>query len=351
MIEGAVAGKLRLHGFRNYHRMELEFKPGINVIIGDNGRGKTNLLEALFFLLQGKSMRTSDATEMIRRGESEAIVEGTFFAAGETKIKKAITAEGISSPRKMEKEIQAVSFQPDDIWIVKGGPEARRRCLDEAVLDTRKAYRETMREYQRVLRQRNEAIRAVRKGSKGRESIRYWNPLLYRRGSEIVLERTRKARTLQEGMDWLSEKWGKEGIVLRYYTSLGDAVDDEGKTLEKIEKMEESEIRRGASLVGPHRDEMVFSLGGRNVRRECSQGEQKMVTIMWKLAQAKAVGDTTGRKILLLMDDCLSELDGENRALLMRELEEWEQVIATSTDDMPEFSGAHRILLEKEEGA
>jgi DNA replication and repair protein RecF len=345
-----VTGTLRLYNFRNYGSFRADLENGINAVIGDNGRGKTNLLEALFFLLQGRSMRNCDAGEMVNNEEKEAVVEGRFDIGREIKVRTVINREGKMQWAGRTTEIQAASFQPDDIWMVKGGPEIRRRYLDDATLELKKGYRETLREYHRALKQRNEAIRTVRKGLKGREYMRNWNPLLYRHGSSIVLERMRTIKELQQEMANLSERWGKGETELRYYTSMGEDVSNEERTLEKIARMEEAEIRRGASLIGPHRDELLVFLGGRNARRECSQGEQKLVAIMWRLAQAKLMRDATGRRTLLLMDDCLSELDETNRHLLMEEFGEWEQVMITSTDDMHEFDRAHKIILDRGAG-
>ncbi|MBN2025525.1 MAG: DNA replication and repair protein RecF [Actinobacteria bacterium] len=338
--------QIRLNNFRNYNNRKIEFRPGVNIIIGDNGRGKTNLLEACFFLLQGRSMRTADVRELVRGDEEEAVLEGVLYKDREIKIRNVINREGEVKGRKGVKEISAVSFQPDDIWMVKGGPEERRKYLDEVIGETKTGYREILREYQRTLKQRNEALKAVRKGIKDRGYIRNWNPLLYRNGRTIVEERTETLRTLRGEMTGLGEKWGKGSIETRYYTSMGDNVGDEEKTMERIIKMEDAEIRRGASLIGPHRDELLLFLAGRNVRRECSQGEQKLVTIAWRLAQAKIVQGGTGRQAMLLMDDCLSELDEANRRTILRELEEWEQSLLTTTDDSAEFEGTNRVWLE-----
>ena len=235
-----MTGILELHNFRNYHRARMEFKPGVNAIIGDNGVGKTNLLESLFFLVTEKAARTNDISELIEHGEEEARVEGVFHAGREIVKRMVIDKEGGVRKKGRTEDIGTVFFQPDDMWMVKGGPEARRRNIDAATMEMKKGYRDTLREYQRALRQRNEAIRAVRKGVGEREIMRNWNPLLYRYGSSIVKERTNTSRGLEREMKRLSEKWGKGTINLRYYTSMGDAVDDEAKTMEKIEKMGEA---------------------------------------------------------------------------------------------------------------
>jgi DNA replication and repair protein RecF len=343
-----VIRSIELEDFRNYERKKIGFEPGINVIIGKNGRGKTNLLEAVFLLLQGRSMRTSSTKDAVREGCERAVVSGTFHVQGEIKTRIVIDADGTTEGRKNVRNLRAVSFQPDDIWMVKGGPEARRRCLDEAIVDIKKGYRETLLEYQRILRQRNEAIKAVRRGAKGREYIRNWNDLLLERGSAIVEERIRAAGTIEGLMAEVGRRWNKGELELKYYASLTRDVGESGKAMEKIKKMEEAEIRRGATLVGPHRDEIVFLLDGRNVRRECSQGEQKLVVLMWRLAQARAMEAVAGKKTLLLLDDCLSELDENNRLLLLEEIGSWEQAMVTTTDDSREFDGTKRVWLEKE---
>lgn len=344
--ERTVIRRIRLKDYRNYESSAIEFEPGINVVIAGNGRGKSNLLEALFFLLQGRSMRTSDERELVRNGEEEAVIEAAIRKGRDIKVRNVISREEGVKGKKPPKDITAVSFQPDDIWMVKGGPEARRRYLDEVIVETKAGYRETLREYQRALKQRNEALKAVRRGFKDREFIRNWNPLLYSKGRSIVEERKKTLADMSEEMAALGAKWGKEKVEMKYYTSMGEDITEEEKTMQKIKRMEEAEIRRGTTLVGPHRDELLFFLEGKNVRRECSQGEQKLVTIMWRITQAKLNEVVTGRKTIMLMDDCLSELDDKNRCIVLNELAGWEQVLLTTTDDSPELDGTHKIWLD-----
>jgi DNA replication and repair protein RecF len=336
---------LKLYNFRNYEQERIEFDPGMNVVIGKNGRGKTNLLEALYFLLQGISMRTSEVKEMVRNSEGEALVEGLLDIGREVTARIAIENDRIIRKGMIKENLGAVCFQPDDIWMVKGGPEVRRRYLDELISQVKKAYREDIREYQRVLRQRNEAIKAARKGTGKREYIRNWNPLLVRSAGAIVDQRIKTIKNLEQEMGKIGGRWGIGEIAIRYYSTLGGEGWDEEKIAEKLHKIEETEIRRGATLLGPHRDEMIFSMNGKNVRRECSQGEQKLTAITWRLAQGRLYMGEAGRSILLLMDDCLSELDSDNRAKVMEETRDWGQTIITSTDDMVEFNDLKKIVL------
>ncbi len=336
---------LKLYNFRNYEREKIEFNPGINVVIGKNGRGKTNLLEALYFLLQGTSMRTSDAKEMVRNGEGKAMVEGLLDIGREVTARTVIENERIIRKGMIKENIGAVCFQPDDIWMVKGGPEARRKTLDDLISQVKKVYRDATREYQRVLRQRNGAIKAARKGVGRKEEIRNWNPLLIRTAGTIIEERVNTIRSLEREMELIGKRWGVGDMAIRYYSTMGGEGWDEEKIVEKLRKIEEVEIRRGATLLGPHRDEMVFTMAGKNVRRECSQGEQKLMVIAWRLAQGRSYEGESGRDVILLMDDCLSELDGENRAKVMGETKDWRQTIITSTDDMVEFKDVNKIVL------
>jgi DNA replication and repair protein RecF len=335
---------LKIQNFRNYEKREIKFEPGINTVLGENGRGKTNLLEALFFLLKGRSMRTSDVKEMIRDEEEEAVVEGHFDLGREIVKRVVLSKEGTTERNRGGEEIGVVSFQPDDIWMVKGGPEVRRRCTDEVVLDLKRGYKETMREYQRILRQRNEALKEVRKGLKEKEYVRSWNPLLLEYGKTITDERKAALKGMLEEMGDMGNRWEKGSIEAKYYTTLSEK---EEEVKERLSRLEDLEIRRGISLTGPHRDEILFYMGGRNARRECSQGEQKLLALMWRLAHAAAVEKRFGKKPILLMDDCLSELDRGNRVALLQEMKKWEQVVVTTTDDMEELSSTHRIDLGK----
>ncbi len=337
---------VRLYNFRNYAGLIQNFEPGLNAVIGSNGRGKTNLLEALFFMLEKRSFRGADAGEIVRKGERQAKVEGTVGERGESQASIIIGVEEGVRAEKTAQDQRAVCFQPDDIWMIKGGPEERRRGLDEVIVGVKRGYRETLREYQRVLKQRNEAVKEIRRGSRGREAMRIWNPLLVDKGMEVVRERRKMLSRMQKEMALLSERWGKGGLEAKYYSSFGEG--DEASAREKMKRMEESEIRRGTTLMGPHRDEVLVFLGGRNLRRECSQGEQKLAVIMWKLAQAEIIRNETGREVVLLMDDCLSELDAENRSVLLTELERWPQVILTATDAGEELKRCARIYLDGE---
>lgn len=339
---------IELENFRNYAWEEVLFGAGLNVIIGKNGRGKTNLVEAVFLLCQGKSMRTREPRELIRRGEEEARVSGVFVGETESRVTRIIREEGIRVGAGERGGTAAVCFQPEDIWIIKGGPERRRRAIDEVAASLRAGYRSDLQEYQRVLRQRNEAIKQIRKGKARREAMRSWNPLLYDRGADIVRVRELSLREIEERMGAIADEWGKGRTELRYYKTMDDAPENPERTLERIARMEEAEIRRGTTLMGPHRDEITFSTGGIGMRRGGSQGEQKMIAIMWRLSQAALIMERGTGEVIPLMDDCLSELDEENRELVIGKMERWGQGVITTTDDRKRFSRYVKIDLNRD---
>lgn len=336
--------ELELKDFKNYREVAFSFRPGLNAIIGKNGRGKTNLLEAVYFILQGKTVRSSDAREMIRRGEEKAYIRIKARSSSEMVKGLELNIEGEKKERGFIEGIRAVMFHPDDLWAMKGGPEARRKQLDETLAEMKKGYRAALREYQRVLKQRNEAIRMVKRREGERELMRSWNPLLVRWGTIVVVERAEGIKVLEEKMTRAGRRWGVGEVEMKLYSSMGDALEEE-KINRKLRRIEDTEVVRGMTLIGPHRDEVVIEFNKKNARRECSQGEQKLVAVMWKLAAAEAIKESTGDEVILLMDDCLSELDQENREKIIREMQGWEQVMLTHSEDLPELNGAEKIFL------
>lgn len=172
--------------------------------------------------------------------------------------------------------------------------------------------------------------------------------MLARWGRMVVEERAEGLKELEKEMDATTGRWGVGKLEARLYSSMGDFFGEEDKLIRKIERMESAEIGRGMTLIGPHRDEVIFNLGGRSARRDCSQGEQKLIAMVWKMALAETIARNTREKVILLMDDCLSELDRRNRLLVLRELEKWEQVFVTHAEDLEELKGFNKIFLGRE---
>lgn len=334
--------KVRLKDFRNFQEIECEFEKGINLIVGENGLGKTNMIEAVFFLSKGRSMRTGESEDLIRRGEERAVIEGWIGDRGKDRNHALVGRGGVK--RTIGKGFEAVAFLPDDAQMIRGNPEIRRRSVDEIVRDIKPGYAEVLKEYLRGLRQRNEAIKKVRRGSAKREEIHYWDELVVRRGMEIVEERKAMLLRVEEKLNEIGKIWDVKDIRIKYYTNLETGEKGRERNIEKMTLVEEADIRRGATLIGPHRDEISFRIEGRDLRREGSHGEQKVVSIMWKMAHAGILEEEKG-SVVLLLDDPFSELDNKNREALCHAASRWEQVIMTATETVGCLGEAHIIRL------
>ncbi len=338
-----ILKRIRIRNFRNYKEYTASFSPGINLIVGGNGVGKTNLLEAVFMTLEGKTLRAVDMAETIREGEAEAVIEADYGNRLESSSMVRILSEG-DTKKELVKGLRGVAFIPEYLELIKGGPEWRRRYLDETLVGLKPAYKETLREYARVLKQRNEAIRMVRKGIADTENIRFWNELLLRKGMEIVEERGEVLRRIERVLDEESRLWGWRSMKVGYFTSMITGEDSWERNRNKLGKIEEAEIRRGTTLMGPHRDEIVIYADGRNLRRIASQGEQKMASMLCVFAKGKMYREE-GKEVILLLDDCFTELDGKNRRRLGEYIRGWDQVLATSTDEVEEVKADRLIMI------
>jgi len=335
--------EIRLKDFRNYEDFAVSFGPGLNLVTGRNGVGKTNLLEAVFLLVEGRSIRGADLKEMVRSGAQEGWVEGRLGGEVEERVVTILRREG-EVEKGVFKGMGAVAFVPEDIFIVKGNPEWRRRYIDEVIRDIKPAYGELIKEYRRILKQRNEALRMARKEAWRAGEVESWDLLLVRYGMDVVRERRSAVRLLSDMLKEETREWGMGEVEVKYYSSLSPG--DEEYNLEKVRKMREAEIRRGMTLVGPHRDEIVFYLGGRNIRREGSQGEQKMFCLACRLVQARMKEEYTSIRTLLLFDDCFSELDAWNREKLARNIRSRVQALVTSADGVKEAEAEKTIDLD-----
>ncbi|MBC7252844.1 MAG: DNA replication and repair protein RecF [Actinobacteria bacterium] len=335
--------EIRLKNFRNYKDFAVDFGPGLNLVTGRNGAGKTNLLEAVFLLVEGRSIKGADLKEMVKNGTPEGWVEGRMGGEVEERVVTILRREG-EAEKSVFKGMGAVAFVPEDIFIVKGNPEWRRKYLDEVIKDVKPAYGEIIKEYRRILKQRNEALRMTRREINRVKEVQSWDLLLVRYGMDVVRERGAAVRLLSDMLKEEMWEWGMGEVEVKYYSNLSP--EDEEYNLEKVRKMREAETRRGMTLVGPHRDEIVFYLGGRNIRREGSQGEQKMLCLACRLVQARIKEEYTSRRTLLLFDDCFSELDARNREKLAGNIRSRAQALVTSADGVQEAAAGRTIDLD-----
>jgi len=336
-----VAG-VRLRDFRSYQSAEVALGAGLTVVHGRNGAGKTNLLEALYFGCTGRSCRTANEREVVRFGAPAARVEVSVsdaqerhelsvgFSPGEP---KRLRVDGAPVERLVDapgRPLVAV-FLPDRLELVKGAPGLRRAHLDQVVAGLWPARAATRRAYARALAQRNALLLRVRSGASSPDALGAWNAELAREGITLRDDRARATSLLVDAFGEAAAQLGLSGTVtLRYRPRSGAADADE--LVRELEERLSSDLERGFTGHGPHRDDLVLARDGRELRVYGSQGEQRLALLALLLAERDALEGQRGSAPLLLLDDVMSELDADRRRLLVDRLEGGGQSVLTTTD-------------------
>ncbi len=340
-----IIHEVRLQNFRNYDALSFKPAAGVNYIYGKNAQGKTNLLEAVYLFTAAKSFRTTRDTEMIKFGADETRVGAKITAhkrrmTSEIRIygskKKKILLNGamLSKTSELLGEFPIVVFSPDEMHLISGAPEGRRRFLDSAISARKPAYYSALHEYSRILKQKN----ALLKKAPSAADLSVWNEQLAARGAEIMEYRRLYFNVLAPLCKKYHAEIAKgETLSVRYAPSIpakGDVRLQERAILETLEKRREAEIAMGLSLAGPHRDEMQFLINDRPARDYASQGQQRTVAVVLKVAQAALLEKETGESPVLLLDDVFGELDKNRRAFLIENMY-GRQTMITGTDKIP----------------
>lgn len=343
--------RLTLENFRCYERAELEFRSGLNVILGPNASGKTTLLEAIYLLATTTSPRGGRARTMLRHGATWGRVTGEFVVngrpltmrttlgdpAGERSGARTIEVDGreVESAREAIGRVQAVLFWVGELDVVKGAPADRRRFLNSAIGQMSARYLDDLARYRRALRQRNEVLRSIsRRGGDGR-MLAPWTHALVESGVPITLDRREYLAALAPEAAVLHERLGvgAEVLTVRYEPSVA-AGDADGEIADefyrRLEDTHQRELDRGSTQVGPHRDDIALEVDDVDLRRFGSQGQQRTAALSLKLAQARVALSRTEQQPILLLDDCLSELDVSRGEAMLDLSRDHEQMIVTS---------------------
>lgn len=330
--------RLVLRNFRSYEELVLDLPAGLGVLLGPNAAGKTTILEALHLLATTKSPRAGSESELIRWGENVARVEGLFQSHEGRSLKLAVglqkagngepftkrlevDGQKVESARDVVSLAPVVMFEPDDLALIKAGPDGRRRFLNTALAQLQPRYLDDLTRYRRALRQRNELLKNLRDGGRDAAALSAWTEQLVRSGAALAGDRRRFIAALDVHAAELHALIGQgEGLSLAYRGELAESGEGEAAEAafrERLADLEDLEVRRGTTLAGPHRDEMVIAINGTPARTYGSQGQQRTAALSLKLAQARVTREWTAEPPLLLLDDCLSELDPHRaRAIL-----------------------------------
>ena len=350
---------LELRSFRNHEQLTLDFGPGLNVLVGPIGSGKTSVLEAIHVGCTGRSFRTSTERELVRFGDPLARVALSYGAeAGMHRIEvvlqrsaaKVVKRDGatVSAFRVDAATPRVCVFAPDHLELVKGPAGVRRAHLDELVAALWPARRSTRLSYAKALAQRNSLLGRVRSGAAAPAALSAWDRELARHGIELMRHRADAIGLLAGHFTTRAVELGLPAPACIAYRPRSQAPDTAALEQELRERLD-SDLERGFTTHGPHRDDLVLQAGGRDLRRYGSQGQQRLGLLSLLLAQRDAMEDAHGELPLLLLDDVMSELDPARRRMLIDILAASGQTLITTADDAAVPAGpARAVRLEPE---
>ncbi|MDO4552649.1 MAG: DNA replication/repair protein RecF [Bacillota bacterium] len=353
--------EIALENFRNYEKEKAEFHPSVNVILGNNAQGKTNLLEAIYINSLGRSFRTAKDSEMIRFGQERCRVKSRSVKGGREqtielsfgKEGKEIKIDGVKENKSsaLLERAYIVIFSPEDLKIVKDEPEKRRRFLDRELCQIKPVYYRTLGRYKKILQQRNALLK---QGEADRQLFAAWDEALAAEGAPLIQYRNR----FLEKLDKISREIhgritdGKERLELAYEGNLALEKEVSLQRERFSERLQETffeDLKRGTTGTGPHRDDFKISVDGVDVRHFGSQGQQRTAALSLKLAETELIREETGETPVLLLDDVLSELDPERQRFLIKSLSSL-QLFISAAELSPllerELAGGKIFLIE-----
>lgn len=341
-----------LKDFRSYEQLEVQLHPGFTAILGPNGVGKTNLLEAIYLLGTLKSFRGAPTESLVRRGQSQAIVRAAGIrddrdvlvelevAKGRTRAQ--VNRQKLKRNRDLLGALRVTVFAPDDLALVKEGPGIRRDYVDDLIVALDPPAEGVRSDLDRILKQRNALLRQAggRLDEAGEATLDVWDTKLAAAGEHLTI---RRENTLLDLMPLVTTAYrdlsGDHLEVVAQYTRswTDDAMAD------SIAAARVHDVRRGVSTIGPHRDDISITLDGFASRTEASQGEQRTLALALRLAAHRLTTEALGEPPLLLLDDVLSELDHDRARALLNTLPPG-QTIITSASGLPEGTVPDQIL-------
>lgn len=341
---------LQLKNYRNYSDLNIDIDKKVNIFYGNNAQGKTNILETLYLLALAKSHRTTKEKELIQWDNSFSIIKGSFITnIGNLKLELQIYKKGKKvkinnlEKRKISEYIGAINiviFSPEDLALIKGSPQVRRKFLNTEISQINPIYMYHLTQYQKIIYQRNNLLKDFSKDKKNKiELLEIWDEQLLEHGTKVIIKRIQFIKQL--------ELWAKQihlnitnekenfSILYKSFISNKNETVSESDIIKIYRKnlidIREKELIRGVTLIGPHRDDIEFYINDINVQVYGSQGQQRTTALSLKLAELELINEKIGEYPILLLDDVLSELDQKRQNYLIKTFEKKVQTIITTT--------------------
>ena len=345
---------LELSHYRNYRHLVVNLDPCLNIFVGDNAQGKTNLMESVYLLATGRSHRTFRDTDLISWDGEEAQIKaqvesgmGSFtmrvILARNHRKRFWVGGEELRRQSELLGYVNVVLFCPDDLQLVKGSPSLRRHFIDLCLAQVSKVYRHDLVSYNKVLQQRNNLLKDT-VGDRGRaDLLSIWDEQLIQYGSQVMHRRALAIELMAKfaAASHSRISGGDEILGMCYQPFYGNmrkvtsSISQEEIAQEFAKALDRSrsqELRRGTTLVGPQRDDIVFEIDGKDARQFASQGQQRTVVLATKLAELEFMREEVGEYPILLLDDVLSELDFSRRSAFLETIGNKVQTLLTTTD-------------------
>lgn len=331
---------ISIRDFRNYEQLHIDFEPGVNLIVGQNAQGKTNLLEAIAYLGSGKSFRTQKSAEMVRFGADFADIEGEVCSQGREQTLRWVIFSG-TRPRQIWRNgvkkktatdlagvLQTVLFCPEDLMVLKAGASARRKLGDMALSQLRPNYEAALSEYGRILEQKNHILKDRYENPGLIEILPEYNHRLCQVGALLISYRARFYDGLGKAAGEFHRHFsgGCEDFVLQYKTvstitdPFAPVATLQQQLQEHLDRHYRAELESAQCLTGPHKDDFDVFLSGLNLKSFGSQGQVRTAAISLKLAQRELMGKQLGQTPVLLLDDVLSELDPTRQDFVLNQI-------------------------------
>ena len=355
--------KISAENFRNLSLLDQQLSEGINILYGDNAQGKTNILEAVYFCAVGRSLRADNNRELVRFGSTEAHVQvdvnrdeykftvDAHIQLGGNKSIKTLSIDhvAVKNTRELFGRLMVVLFSPEDLRLIKAGPAERRRFMDMEICQLSPVYYSDLRDYHRALKQRNQLLKTLKRDRSQLDSLPVWDEQLNINGCRIMQTRAAFISKISDIATQIHKYItnGKEELVLTYQPS----IQDPASYRKLMQQTQERDVSAGTTSIGIHKDDILFAINGVPARSFGSQGQQRTAALSAKLAEIEIMRSSAKTTPVLLLDDVLSELDGNRQHFLLTQIDSLQTILTcTGLEDVITKSTSNALIMQVKAG-